>query len=101
MRLPQGLCPGPRRGAYSASRPQLEKVGSHTTLDHPVEKSFPRHCLKDGGEPIVHQYVQQVPQKRQTPKQLETASVIIIHKKGDTANIKKLQTDKLSTERVG
>ena len=25
--------------------PRLEKVGSHTTLDHPVEKSFPRHCF--------------------------------------------------------
>ena len=46
MRLPQGLCPGPPGGgAYSAPTPQPEKVGSHTTLDHPVEKSFPRHLL--------------------------------------------------------
>ena len=48
MRLPQGLFPGARRGAYSAPTPQLEKVGSHTTLDHPVEKSFPRHWLNGG-----------------------------------------------------
>ena len=30
MRLPPGLCPGPRWGAYSAPRPQLEKVGLRT-----------------------------------------------------------------------
>ena len=47
MRLPPGLCPGPSWGAYSALTPQLEKVGSHTKLDHPVEKSFPRHCVVD------------------------------------------------------
>ena len=40
IRLPPGLCPGPRWGITAPPDPQLEKVG----LDHPVEKSFPRHC---------------------------------------------------------
>ena len=35
MRLPLGLCPGPRWGAYSAPpNSQLEKVGSHTDPPH-------------------------------------------------------------------
>ena len=41
IRLPPGLCPGPRWGLTAPPDPQLEKVG----LDHPVENSFPRHAL--------------------------------------------------------
>ena len=32
MRLLPGLCPGLRWGAYSAPKPQLDKVGSQTDL---------------------------------------------------------------------
>ena len=38
--LSKSACPGPRWGLTAPPDPQLEKVG----LDHPVEKSFPRHC---------------------------------------------------------
>ena len=41
----RGSAPVPAGGLTAPPTPQLEKVGSHTKLDHPVEKSFPRHCL--------------------------------------------------------
>ena len=44
MRLPPASAPG-SAGGLQRPRPPAEKVGSHTTLDHPVEKSFPRHCV--------------------------------------------------------
>ena len=37
-------CPGPRWGLTAPPDPQLEMVG----IDHPVEKSFPRHCPRVG-----------------------------------------------------
>ena len=59
--------------------------------------------LKDGGEPIVKMFTDMFNRCLGGSKLLNSwkdASVTIIHKKGDTADIKKLQTDKLAIDHV-
>ena len=43
MRLPPGICPGPRWELTMPPDPKLKKFESHIRPDHPDEKSFPRH----------------------------------------------------------
>ena len=56
-----------------------------------------------GGEPIVQMFTNMFNRclrEGKLPNSWKDASVIIIHKKGDRADIKKLQTDKLDTNHV-
>ncbi len=58
----------------------------------------------DGEEPIVQMFTNMFNRclrEDKLPNSWKDASVIIIHKKGDTADIKKkLQTDKLATNHI-
>ena len=59
--------------------------------------------LKDGWEPIVQMFTNMFNRclrEGKLPNSWKDASVIIIHQKGDTTDIRKLQTDKLATDHV-
>ena len=68
-----------------------------------IHDNITADVLKDGGEPIVQMFTNMLNRclsEGKLPNSWENASVILIHKKGDTADIKKLQTDKLVTNHV-
>ena len=69
----------------------------------PGNDNITADVLKDGGEPILQMFTNMFNRclrEGKLPNSWKDASVIIIHKKGDTADIKKLQTDKLATNHV-
>ena len=69
----------------------------------PGNDNITADVLKYGGEPIIQMFTSMFNRclsEGKLPSSWKNASVILIHKKGDTADIKKLQTDKLATNHV-
>ena len=69
----------------------------------PGNDNITADVLNDGAEPIVQMFTNMFNRclsEGKLPNSWKNASVILIHKKGDTADIKKLQTDKLATNHV-
>ena len=69
----------------------------------PRNYNITAEVLKDGGEPIVQMFTNMFNRCLREGKlqnSWKDASVIIIHKKGDTADIKEIQTDELATDHV-
>ena len=69
----------------------------------PGNDNITADVLKYGGEPIIRMFTSMFNRclsEGKLPSSWTNASVILIHKKGDTADIKKLQTDKLATNHV-
>ena len=69
----------------------------------PGNDNITADVLKDGGEPIVQMFTNmfiRCLREGKLPNSWKDASVIIIHKKGDTGDIKILQTDKLAINHI-
>ena len=69
----------------------------------PGNGSIIADILKDGEEPLVQMFTNMFNRclsEGKLPNSWKNASVILIHQKGDTADITKTQTDKLATNHV-